>query len=705
VADGTTTEPSAAVASAALDATARRQRWKVLAFVGATILLAGAATAIVVRISRDLPIIPHDYLGLIFFSVFLVAGEITRLKWLKLHDGGEITPSWAFAFSILLLPAPVMALVAMGVACIVGDLWHRKSLDRVAFNVGQTVLSLGTAAIVMCGLHVDDIIGRRQPLTFLWAVGLVIAAFSMFTVNGLMTCTVLALHEGTKVRTMLRRGMFLNLVTDGALVSLAPVFVVVSQRSILLLPLAVVVAGLVHYNTRAALASEHEANHDVLTELPNRRAFLARLDSELRDRQARRRCALLLIDLDGFKEINDRLGHQAGDAVLREIGTRLRASQQPGLIAARLGGDEFAVLVTQVDTVERLAAWADALREDLARPCVTTGLPLSLTSSVGLALWPDHGADPTELFQAADLAMYSAKKTGNAAKLYRSELSSSTGRIELLADLEAGIARGELEMWYQPQVDVRTGDVVAMEALVRWRHPRFGLVMPGDFMPTAEHTDLMVPITAAVIDMSVRDAVRWRTIFPTVRVAVNASARNLHDLGFPKMVGACLKAHQAPPALLEIEITENTVIRQPERTRVVLESLGELGVRSSIDDFGTGYSSLAHLRSLPVQAIKIDRSFVTDIANDTDDQVIVRSIIELAHNLGLETVAEGVETSEATRMLYEFGADHMQGYLVARPMPFDDALQWLVRAHQVNARPFLPTSAVLDLRPSPLELS
>ncbi|HSB85012.1 MAG TPA: EAL domain-containing protein, partial [Ilumatobacteraceae bacterium] len=281
--------------------------------------------------------------------------------------------------------------------------------------------------------------------------------------------------------------------------------------------------------------------------------------------------------------------------------------------------------------------------------------------------------------------MYSAKKIRNSIHVYReSDVGTGTGRLDLLAELETGIARGELQLWYQPQIHVTTGEVVAFEALVRWDHPRFGLVLPDDFMPIAEHTDLMGPITQEVVNLAIRDAMRWRSIFPAVRVAVNTSARNLHDLSFPKLIDATLRAHRASPDVLELEITENTVINQPERTRAVLESLEELGVRLSIDDFGTGYSSLAHLRSLPVHAIKIDRSFVRDIADDPDDQVIVRTILELARNLGLDTVAEGVESGRATQLLHEFGCNYMQGFLIARPMPFEDAITWLSRIRRVD---------------------
>jgi diguanylate cyclase (GGDEF)-like protein len=681
----------------------RRSHILLHVFVVATVVSAAASVVGVARLSDAQALVPAHVGALIFFIALLTVGEVHTVKWLKLHDGGEITTSWAFAFSILLLPAPVIGLAAMAFACAVGDLWHRKPAERTLFNVGQTTLSLAAAAAVLTWMGEGPTLLAGGSLGVRWIVSMILAALAMFVINGVLTCTALALHEGTRVTTMLRRGMFLNLVTDGALVSLAPVFVIVADRSMLLLPLAVSVAGLVHYNTRAALASEHEANHDVLTELPNRRAFLSRLEAELHERNTKRRCALVLIDLDEFKDINDRLGHQTGDLVLSEIASRLRAAQKAGYVASRLGGDEFAVLINHFDEVSDVTQWAESLRHELARPCITAGFPLSLTHSIGVALWPDHGKDTTALFQAADLAMYTAKKTRNSIHVYReSEVGTGAGRLDLLAELEDGIGRGELQLWYQPQIDVITGDVVAFEALVRWDHPRFGLVLPDDFMPIAEHTDLMGPITQEVVNIAIRDAMRWRSMYPKVRVAVNTSARNLHDLGFPKLIDTTLRAHQAKPDLLELEITENTVIHQPERTRAVLESLGELGVRLSIDDFGTGYSSLAHLRSLPVNAIKIDRSFVRDIADDLDDQVIVRSILDLAHNLGLETVAEGVETSRAAQLLQKFGCMYMQGYMIARPMPLQEALSWLSRMRRVDTALRDITAEAATLRSTPV---
>jgi diguanylate cyclase (GGDEF)-like protein len=666
-------------------------------FVAATAVGSIAASVLVAALSRGrVAIIPNDPWPVLLFSVLLFIAEAHTLQWLQLHDGGEITPSWAFAYSLVLLPAPVMALAVMAAACVVGDLLHRKPLQRMLFNMAQTTLSLATAALVLLLMGEEHRLVGSSALTFTWIVAVTLGALTMFAVNGLLTCMVLALHEGVGVVPMLRRGMFLNFVSDGALVALAPVLVVVAARSVLLLLPTVSIVGLVHYNTRAALASEHEANHDVLTELPNRRSFMSRLQDQLHERNDRHRCALVLIDLDDFKDINDRLGHQTGDMVLSEIGARLRALQQSGHFAARLGGDEFALLVTQFTDIADVTSWADALRIELSRPCISTGFPLSVTLSVGIAVWPDHGRDPVHLFQAADLAMYGAKKTRNSMQLYRDTQAGGAGRIDLLAELETGVQRDQLQLWYQPQIDVRTGTIVGLEALVRWDHPRLGLVLPDDFMPAAEHTDLMGPVTEAIVHMAVRDAIRWRRHFPNVRVAVNTSARNMSDLGFPKFIASVLATHRGSAELLELEITENTVTNQPERTRAVLESLADLGVRLSIDDFGTGFSSLAHMRTLPVHAIKIDRSFVTNIADSIDDQIIVQSIIDLAHNLGMETVAEGVETTASTEFLHRFDCNSMQGFLIARPMPLHEAMAWMSKSQRLDAE-------ILDLSMPPLD--
>ncbi len=657
------------------------------AFVGVVAMLSVAAGFLVAKTAPEGFVARSNVATMIVLLVLLFMGEIRTLKWLSLNDGGEVTASWAFALAVLILPAPLAAIIGMAFASALGDLTNHKSPLRLLFNAAQTSLSLSLAALVLIASGELGTIGSGRPLSIAWFAAVSLAGIVMFVVNGLLTCVVMALHAKTSVVDMVRRGVFMNLASDGSLVALAPVFVVVASRSVLLLPLVVVVALFVHRNTRAALASEHAANHDVLTELWNRRAFTARFTEALGNRSLTDRCGLVLIDLDDFKDINDRLGHHVGDAVLTEVGARLRTLHRTGQVIARLGGDEFAILDTQSVDEGSLLRWAEDVRASLERPFMSAGFPVVSAASIGVAMWPDHGRDDAAIFQAADLAMYAAKRTGNAVQIYKdANVGGATGRLDLLTELERAMERSELEMWFQPQIDLATGAPVVMEALVRWHHPRHGMVMPVDFVPIAEHTELIVALTEYVLDRSIAAAQRWQRTHPGVRVAVNASARNLHDLGFPKTVATVLERYGYPGTLLELEITENTVLSHPEKVSAVLAAMEPMGVRLCIDDFGTGYSSLTSLRDLPVGTVKIDRSFVRDMTIQAGDEAIVRGIIDLAHNLGLVTVAEGVDSAAASQRLMDLGCDIIQGYLIARPMPLAEAILWLDRWPQSGSR-------------------
>ncbi len=656
-------------------------------FVGVVSILSVSTCLLVATLAPGEVVARSNVATMIVLLVLLFMGEIRTLKWLSLNDGGEVTASWAFALALLILPAPLAAIIGMAIASVLGDLAHNKSPLRLLFNAAQTSLSLSLAALVLIASGELGTIASDRPLSPLWFAAIALAGIVMFVVNGTLTCAVMALHAKSSVVEMVRRGVFMNLTSDGSLVALAPVFVVVASRSVLLLPLVVVVALFVHRNTRAALASEHAANHDVLTELWNRRAFTARFAEALENRDLTDRCGLVLIDLDDFKDINDRLGHHVGDAVLTEVGARLRTLYRPGQVIARLGGDEFAILDTHSVDEGGLLRWAEAVRASLERPFMSAGFPVVSAASIGVAMWPDHGRDDAQIFQAADLAMYGAKKTGNAVQMYKdATVGGATGRLDLLTELQRAMERSELEMWFQPQIDLATGTPIAMEALVRWHHPRHGLVMPVDFVPLAEHTELIVALTEYVLDHSIAAAQRWQRTHPAVRVAVNASARNLHDLGFPKTVARVLERYRYPGTLLELEITENTVLSHPEKLSAVLAAMEPMGVRLCIDDFGTGYSSLTSLRDLPVGTVKIDRSFVRDMTVQTGDEAIVRGIIDLAHNLGLVTVAEGVDSAAASQRLMDLGCDIIQGYLIARPMPLAEAIVWLDRWPQLDDR-------------------
>lgn len=623
---------------------------------------------------------PQRSAFLVFAALFVI-GEVRTLKWLRLDEGGEITTSWSFAFGLLLLAAPGAALLTVATASAVGDLSHRKPLTRVLFNAAQLSLSLAGAYGVLAGFGHVDTLATGAPLEASWFVAVVLAAAVLFLANGALTCVALALHERTSVLAMVRRGIMTNLTTDGAMLALSPCFVVVSQRSLLLLPLALVTATLVYRSSRAALTSEHDASHDVLTELLNRRAFDTRV-RELTTASARGRSgALLLIDLDGFKGINDRLGHSAGDHVLQEVARRLVEVRRPGQIAARLGGDEFAVLLTRVVDAAEAEARAREIHAAITQPSVANGFPLQVGASIGVALWPEHGADHGTLQHAADVAMYEAKRTKSGVRLAQATTGATDrGRLAMMTELEGALERDELVLHYQPQLDVTDQRVIGVEALVRWQHPVRGLVSPGEFMPLAEHTELIGPITQYVLRAALQAAARWGREGLDLRVAVNASAGNLHDRRFPEMVARLLAETGVDPSRLEIEITEHTVISDPEMSLAVLHRLRELGVQLAIDDFGTGYASLTALRELPVHSIKIDRSFVRDLGHQPEDLEIVRTIIALAHNLGLSTTAEGVEDDLAYDRLRQLGCEFAQGFLISRPMPGRDVAAWVERA-------------------------
>ncbi|HET7170415.1 MAG TPA: EAL domain-containing protein [Gaiellales bacterium] len=424
---------------------------------------------------------------------------------------------------------------------------------------------------------------------------------------------------------------------------------------------------------------EHQALHDSLTDLPNRTLFHDRVDQALRAaRRAGGSVCVMLIDLDRFKEVNDTLGHASGDVLLQEVARRLRTPVRESDTVARLGGDEFGVLASGVATADDAIVLAEKLREAVAKPIAVGGLSLEVDSSIGIAVAPDHGADVETLIRHADVSMYVSKRTHSPAVYSPETDHHSRVRLTLVADLRRALERGELIVYYQPQACATTGAVRTMEALVRWEHPVHGLLAPDQFVPLAEQTGLIRPLTLYMLDAALRQCAVWRNAGYDLAVAVNVTGRDLLDLHFPEQVAAAIERAGVVPEALELEITETTIMTDAARARAVLEALSALGVRLAIDDFGSGHSSLGYLKRLPIDVLKIDRSFVMNMAQRTDDAVIVRSTIDLGHNLGLQVVAEGVETEEALAWLTELGCDSVQGYFLGRPQP-TDAVEWIVR--------------------------
>ena len=441
---------------------------------------------------------------------------------------------------------------------------------------------------------------------------------------------------------------------------------------------------------RQAYESHHQALHDELTGVANRRQLLRRLDQEIESAtQWRRSFALLLLDLDRFKEVNDALGHGHGDRLLRDVAARLGTTVRQGDLLARLGGDEFALLLGDVVDAAAAVEVAGRVRDVLHDEFVLGGVPLLVEASVGIALFPDHGRDADELLQAADIAMYAAKRSRSHFELYQADRDTrgSTDRVTRLGELRRALAEEELVLFYQPKVDLRQGDVAGVEALIRWQHPEHGMLPPMEFLPLAEQSGLITSLTSYVISAALRQSREWSFEGLVVPVAVNVSERSLLEPRFPNEVEGLLERWEVPGERLQLELTERGLIGDLATATDVIERLRALGVRISVDDFGTGYSSLARLVELPIQELKIDRSFVMDMDGDGPGAAIVRSTIDLGHHLGMEVVAEGVETEAQLRELRTLGCDLAQGYHLLRPLPADEVLAWLREREQALRSP------------------
>jgi diguanylate cyclase (GGDEF)-like protein len=428
-----------------------------------------------------------------------------------------------------------------------------------------------------------------------------------------------------------------------------------------------------------AEANRRQALHDALTGLPNRTLLRQQAEAAL-DGATPGSVALVLIDLDRFKEINDTLGHAHGDVVLQAVAERLCGAVRGSDTVARLGGDEFAVLLPGVESA--------AAAEDLATRALTAleggveadGISVDVEASIGIAI-AGEGTDVESLLRNADIAMYSAKDRSLGVCVYGDELDDhSPERLGLLGDLRRAIDAGELVLHWQPKVSLADGAVHGVEALLRWHHPERGVIPPGVFIPAAERTPVIRPLTRYVLDAAVAQCARWRAAGRELDVAVNVSARNLLDDRFVDDVLEVLARWDVPASSLELEVTESAIMADPARAQLILGRLAAVGVTLSIDDFGAGYTSLSHLKDLPVHQLKIDRSFVTSMTTDRSDALIVRSVVELARNLGLTTVAEGVEDRATLERLGDLGCDVAQGYLVSRPLPAEQLEVWLDRA-------------------------
>jgi diguanylate cyclase (GGDEF)-like protein len=439
---------------------------------------------------------------------------------------------------------------------------------------------------------------------------------------------------------------------------------------------------------------EYQSLHDTLTGLGNRDLFVARTDDALRESRAGGwSVAVMLMDLNRFKDVNDTLGHHHGDLLLQQVARRIGGVlPEPGMIA-RLGGDEFVVLLPQIRNQTQAEEIAIDIETALQQPFIVDRMQLAVSAAIGIAVAPAHGTEVSTLLQHADIAMYHAKENGDGGvEVYDPDQNRhSTRRLALAAELQTAIAEGALEVFYQPKAELRSGTLVGVEALVRWDHPKHGAIPPDEFVPIAEGTGQMRAMTALVIDRVLGQVAAWRAIGINLPVSVNLSMRSLIDLDFAGQLHTMCRTHGVEPDVLVLEITETQMMADPGSTIRMLERLASLGIQLSVDDFGTGYSSLSYLQRLPVHEIKVDKSFVLGMTADDANTKIVRSIIDLGHNLGLRVVAEGVEDRITWEALAAFGCDSAQGYYLSRPLPGPQLTSWL-RAQ--TARPAEVASSV-----------
>jgi diguanylate cyclase (GGDEF)-like protein len=613
------------------------------------------------------------------FAACAMLGELFPIKFPGKED--EVTTSTCFLYALLIAFGLAPAVIAQVAISVLADILQRKSPLSIGFNAGQLTITFAATGWVLGALSDLPHPAIEVPMTLADMPAIAVAGVVFFALNNLLAGIAWAISSQTPIMAMLRDDLAFQAWTTFLLLGFAPIIIAVSAYGLFLVPLLILPVLAIHRSSHEARLSEYRSLHDRLTELPNRVLFHDRAQRSIAAaRRNGRSVAILIMDLDRFKEVNDTLGHHHGDLLLQEVGPRLRSVLRDSDTVGRMGGDEFAVLLPDVNGPEDATNVAHKLLEALARPYTVGGVTIDMHASIGIACFPEHGDDVDTLIQRGDVAMYMAKSAHTQVESYSSESDPySKDRLALVAQLREALTNNEFIMHYQPQADLATGRLGGVEALVRWQHPTRGLLYPDTFIPLAELTGLIPRITVEALRLAIAQGAEWRRRGLDMVVAVNVSSRDLHDRDLPQRVAALLADHDLPADRLMIEITESMLMVDPERAREILEDLSNAGIGIAVDDFGTGYSSLAYLKRLPIDKIKIDRSFVMGMTRDESDRHIVASTVDLGRNLGLQTVAEGVEDRESYERLAEMGCDLAQGYHLSRPVPAEALEDWARR--------------------------
>jgi diguanylate cyclase (GGDEF)-like protein len=608
-------------------------------------------------------------------AALVLAGELFPIQ---VHGQvGEETFSTPFAFALLLVYGLPEVVVVQVVALVAADVIRGRPADRIVFNAAQLAISWAAAGLVLeavGGTGLDN--GEDLKAADLPAIALAAGVF--FIVNSTLARTAEALLQDTSIVGHNIADLAFRAWSAGTLFALGLPVAVIATHWLYLVPLLALPMAAVHRAVMQASAMEHLALHDPLTGLPNRALLLQVTERALRNGNGVDGLALLVIDLDRFRDVNDTLGRAQGDAVLKEVAARLARSVRATDMVARVEADRFGVLLPSLSRSGDAALAADNLLAELSSQMDVAGAALSVDATVGIACAPEHAQNADLLLQRADAAMYRAKRAQSRREYFSLDIEEEAPRrLILVTALKRAIDMRAITMHYQPKLDLAQRRVIGVEALARWTDEVVGPVLPATFVPLAERTGLAEPLTELALETAATDCRRWLNDGFYIPIAVNVPARVLLDPSFPDLVEAKRRTFGLDEGALEIEITESTLMGDHDQARSALTRLREIGVRTSIDDFGTGYSSLSYLRELPVHALKIDRSFITHLIDEPESEAIVRSIIELARNLRLETVAEGVEDERVCERLVKLGCDYAQGFALARPMPADAMRGWL----------------------------
>ncbi|MFC7327793.1 putative bifunctional diguanylate cyclase/phosphodiesterase [Marinactinospora rubrisoli] len=609
----------------------------------------------------------------------VVIGELRPIGTPNTPSGEGTPTSLPFSFALVIAYGLPLAGVTQALATVIAGVARGHAPHRTAFNVAQYTLSFGVADSVLrlLGPHAAPAPWVPDGAQLL-VVALAGAAY--FVTNLVLVECAVAMHERTSLAVMLTKDLGQRLFVAGVLLSLGPLVVVAMTHSVWLVPLFFFPLAALYSSATLSMKREYQANHDELTGLANRKLLILRTQEALSEAQQRKqRVGLLLLDLDRFKEVNDTLGHPTGDRLLQTVAHRLTHSVRPGDLVARLGGDEFAVLLPQIRDAGSAREVAARLRVALAEPMRLDGMDFDLEASVGIALFPNHAPDFELLLQRADVAMYVAKEHRTGVELYAPHKDrNSTARLSLFSELRRALVENELEMFYQPKVSLADHSAVGLEALVRWRHPQRGVLPPEEFVPLVQQSYLMRSFTHEVIEQTLPQIARWWAEGIRLPVAVNLSARELLDPTLPDIVAAGLRRHGVRAEALRLEISERVMVSEADAITPTILALADLGVALTLDDFGTGYYTLARLNGLPVEEIKIDESFVRQVADTPDGRLIVGSAIDLVGTLGMRAVAEGVETEHVADAMAALGCAAAQGRYFAPPMEAAAATSWLL---------------------------